>query len=176
MTLGSSRWRRVALAVLAIALSLMLLRSQLSAALVVRGDDLLYQSQEGRALHFYGRALLFDPNNAAAADRYVFVSMMMRRKPQLESAVATASMFLAQQEDATVLMDRALCERLLWRNRAAESDFARAGLITRDARALVFAGYSALRQGSRLRAHHWWRVALMFSAGYVPAQRALRLR
>lgn len=167
----------MALAVLAVTLSVVVLRSQLSAALVVRGDELLYQSRDERALQFYQRALVFDPNNAAAADRYVFVSMMGHRRDGLERAVETASKYLAKHaSDVTLLMDRALCERALARDGAAEEDFVRAGLASRDARAMVFAGYAALRQGKRTRARHWWHVALTLISDYVPAERALRLR
>jgi tetratricopeptide (TPR) repeat protein len=158
-------------------LSVALLRPQLSGALVMRGDDLLYQSRDGRALQFYRRALFVDPENAAAADRYVFVSLMGHGRSSLERAVVVASIFLARHvDDVTLLMDRALCERVLSRNQAAESDFLRAGLISHDARALVFAGYAALRAGGRSRARRWWRLALAMRSGYIPAERALRLR
>lgn len=177
MSLESSPMRRLAVAAFALAVTGTLLRSQLSAALTVRGDDLLYQSDQGRALQFYRRALFFDPGNATAVDRYVFVSMMAHRPTLLARAILVGSAYLAKHaNDLTILMDRALCEDLLLRYRSAESDFARVGLASRDPRALVFAGYAALREGRRARAHRWWRAALAVSSGYPPALRALRFR
>lgn len=155
----------------------MLLRAQLSAALVVRGDDLLYRSEEARALSFYRRALVLDPDNAAAADRYVFLEMLRRRRIGLRAGVRVASAFIDRhRQNAVLLMDRALCERLLSQNRAAEEDFLRAGHLKRDSRALVFAGYEALRLGRRAQARAFWREALAFRRNYPPALRALRLR
>ncbi len=172
-----SRARRCVLAALGVAGAAAVLRPQISSALVVRGDEMLYMSRPSRALVFYHRALFFDSNNVTAADRYVFVSMMTHRRRVLEGAVAVASSFLQRHGgDVTILMDRALCNRFLGRERAAEVDFVRAGLGRAGAPALVFAGFAALREGSRERARHWWRIALQERPGYAPARRALQRR
>lgn len=170
-------WRRLMLAAIGIAASAIVLRPELSAALVVRGDDMLYRADSAAALSFYRRAFLLDGNNAVAVDRYVFVSMITHRKRKIEDGITIASRYLAKHAfDPIVVMDRAMCERLLHDDRAAEKDFARVGRTRRDPRALVFAGYAALRRGDRQAALGYWHNALLISRRYVPALRALFIR
>ncbi len=171
------RARRCVLAVLGVAGAATILRPQISSALVVRGDEMLYMARTARALVLYHRALFFDPDNAAAADRYVFVSMTTHRRTALEDAVVLATSFLRRHNgNATILMDRALCNRSLGRQRAAELDFVRADMERKNAAALVFAGYAALRLGDPSRARHWWRMSLNEHPDYTPAEKALRRR
>lgn len=165
------------MSLIAIAVTALLLHAQLASAMLTRGDDMLYQSKPESALRFYARALLFDPGDATAMDRYAFVSMTTHRRRLLQIAVRKMDAFLrGPRMNSVLVLDRALCERALGRYAAAEGDFVTAGMLDRDARALVFAGYAALRLGSRERARLWWRLALGVRSGYVPAMRALALR
>jgi hypothetical protein len=175
MIWNASPTRRLFVALVGIFASFVLLRPQISAALVVRGDDLLYRSDEGRALSFYKRALTVDADDAVAADRFVFVEMLEHRRDGLNAAVRVADAFLERhQEDATLLMDRGLCEHLLRRDRAAEEDFVASGRFAHDPRPLVFAGYEALRLGYRQSARSLWREAVSYGRHYAPALLALR--
>lgn len=168
-----STGRRVMLVALALALSILILHAPLSNAMVTRGDEMLYQGDSRRALTFYRRAMLLDGANAAAADRYVFVSMTLHTENALRSAVRVATEYLmGHPEDMVVRMDRALCEwRLRWAT-AAESDFESVAEERRDARAFVFAGYAARAAGDRSGALRLWRAALTIEPAYVPALRA----
>ncbi|MHB8441898.1 MAG: hypothetical protein ACYDBM_07595 [Candidatus Tyrphobacter sp.] len=172
---GRAEPARNALASLtAIAMTTVLLHAQLASAMVTRGDDMLYQSKVEAAMKFYARALLLDPGSATAMDRYAFVAIMMQRRSLLLLAVRKLTAFLrGPRMSETLVLDRALCERALGQYAAAEQDFVTAGMLGRDARALVFAGYAALRLGSRERARLWWRLALEARRRYVPALRAL---
>ncbi len=159
---------------LAITSAFALVRGPLSFALVVRGDDLLYQGNAARSLVMYARALALDESNGTAVDRYAFVSMTSHQGAALRDAIRVASPYLQRHpSDDNVRMDRALCEYRLGDVRRGESDFERVGRDRHDARALVFAGYAALRSGARSRALRWWRAALGVQSGYVPALRAL---
>lgn len=169
-------WRRLGLVALSLACAALLLRAPLASAFVGRGDELLYQGNGGRAVTFYARALIVDPDDAIAVDRYAFAEIMRHRAANLRLAVAATSSFLtAHPGDATVRMDRALAELGLARDAAAEDDFEIVGRTRRDARAFVFAGYAALKVGAVRRARRWWRAALALHPAYVPARRALRL-
>jgi tetratricopeptide (TPR) repeat protein len=177
MSRGVWLLRRFGVATAGIALSGVLMRGQLSAALVSRGDDMLYRSDTMRALAFYRRALVVDRGDSVAVDRYLFVVMLTHRKGLVERGIELASAYLhSNPRAAAVLMDRAMCEHLLGRDRAAQNDFTLAGRLGRDPRALVFAGYSALHRGRRSEARVLWREALALNAGYFPALRALRIR
>jgi tetratricopeptide (TPR) repeat protein len=167
--------RRMALAIVAIAMTALVMHVPLSYALVQRGDDLLYQGNATRALAFYARALVFDADNAVAVDRYAFVAMTLRGRPALRHAINMADRLLeSDAANAVVRMDRALCEWKLDAAQQAEVDFARVARERRDARAYVFAGYAALRAGNRRQAVLWWKNALRLRASYEPAERALR--
>lgn len=176
MTAELSSARRAALAGIGLAISFALLRPQLSAALVVRGDEMLYRGETAAALSFYRRALFFDRDETSAVDRVAFVTVMQHRRVPLESCMAVTSAYLRRHQDATIVMDRALCELLLKYNAAAERDFAHVASMRRDARAFVFAGFAALHRRDRAQARHYWEEALDISPEYLPAVRALRLR
>ncbi len=174
---GPQAARNVLASLVAIALTIALLHAQLASVMITRGDDMLYQSKPASAIRFYERALLFDPGNATAMDRYAFVSMTMHRRDLLRLAVRKMNAFLqGSRMNAVLVLDRALCERALGRYATAERDFVTAGVFGHDARAFVFAGYAALHVGSRQRAHLWWQLALGVRGGYVPALRALARR
>jgi tetratricopeptide (TPR) repeat protein len=174
--LKSNAARRLYVAGVAMLATAVILQGALSGAFVLRGDDMLYQGNPQRALAFYRRALDVDPGNAGAADRFVFVTMTLHRRVALRVALQLANDFLATHpNNSTLRMDRALCEWRLRLDRSAEQDFAGVGRQRGDARAYVFAGYAALRSGSRARAQEWWRAALTLDRTYYPALRALRL-
>ena len=166
--------RRFGIAGIALVVSTLVLRVPLSSALISRGDDMLYQGDTARALSFYRRALTFNSQDEVAADRFAFVSMTLHRPTNLREAIAVATRFLnVAPSDSVLRMDRALCEWRLRNDRAAESDFGMVGVQRNDPRALVFAGYAALRDGKGADARRWWRAALGIRARYVPALRAL---
>lgn len=173
---GLSFGRALLLATVAMIAAALLLHRQLASALVTRGDDLLYQGNGFRALGFYARALFFDRDDATAADRYVFVSLMLGKERFRKAGLEMATEYLARHDNPNVRLDRALCERALHLDVAAERDFVAVARLEGDARSYVFAGYSALRQNQRARARGWWRSALALHPGYVPALRALSSR
>jgi tetratricopeptide (TPR) repeat protein len=128
--------RRVAVAVIALAIAALIFRPQIADALVARGDDLLYKNARDRALLHYARALAFDPASGTAADRYVFVSMERHTRASLGDALAVANAYLRSHPgDSSVLNDRALCYLVLRQYRNAARDFelaARSGGGGRD--------------------------------------------
>lgn len=166
--------RKALVVIVALAAAAIALRPQMSSALVVRGDDLAYRGDAARALTMYGRAIAFDRNNESAVDRYTFEGAISH-KPALErKAVGISSAFLRRYpQDATVLADRALCYAILRDYVRAERDFARAGELARDPRALTFAGFSALRANRRELARAHFLSALRVDETYEPAVRGL---
>jgi tetratricopeptide (TPR) repeat protein len=169
--------RRTLLALTGVAISALLLRPQISDALVVRGDEFLYRSLPSRALAYYGRALAVDGDDAAAADRFAFVSMMLRDRAALNESLRVTSAYLIRHpEDSVVRMDRAMAYRAAGIPRGALDDFALVGARTGDARALTFAGYAADGLGERSLARRFWRAAIGSQPGFPPAVHALERR
>ncbi len=173
MTVGS-RLRRFAVAFCALGIGILLFRAQVATSLVVRGDDFLYRRQVERARGYYVRALWFDPESRAAADRYVFFGMQERTPASLAASIAIASRYLAlRPDDATVLADRALCYQIERRYSEAAPDFSHAGALARDPRYFTFAGWAALRSGKRREARMLWHEALALDGRFGPARFAL---
>jgi tetratricopeptide (TPR) repeat protein len=170
-----SRVRRVILALAALFLSALAFRSQISQAVVVRGDDMLYRNRLDAARDRYRRALAIDPSSETAVDRYVFASMERRTPNALAQAISIASTFLkSHPKDGPLLADRALCYLLQHRYRQALNDFRDAAARMRDPRYYVFAGWCARRLGERSDARSLWEAALMIRSGFRPALAALR--
>lgn len=166
--------RKAAIVTVALTAAAILLRPQMSSALVMRGDELAYRGDRSRALVMYARAIAFDRDNGSAADRYAFQGAISHDAVMVERAVRVASAYLKRHpEDPTILADRALCYAILRDDVRAERDFAQAGGWTHDARSLTFAGFVALRAGRRARARAHFTTALHFDATYAPALRGL---
>lgn len=169
--------RRFALCSIGLLLAAAVFRTQISSALVVRGDDFVYRSDLQRARAFYARALWFDPDDGEAADRFAFFGMQRKDAASLESCVDAATAYLRRHPgDARLRVDRALCYAWQRRYDRAERDFERAAQAMRDSRYFVFAGWAARRLGERERARSLWRSALAVDPHSLPARRALRAR
>ena len=167
-------WRRLALSALALMVSALLLRGQISSAIVLRGDQEAYVGHDAHANALYLRALYVDPHNAVAVDRFAFGTLSGHRPRMMRRGILVASRYLIQTpRDATVLMDRALLEEALGHFADAERDFGRVALLRASAQAYTFAGFAALRAGDRKGAVAYWHGAARIDASYVPARVAL---
>lgn len=167
--------RRAVLVGLALIFSGICLRSQISSALVVRGDQFGVAGDTARAAIYYRRALWFDARDGGAVDRLAFDAIMTHRRASILHALPLVSNYLhIAPNDQAVLMDRAMAEQSLGNYANAERDFARLGEIGSDARAYTFAGFGALHTGNIRRARVWWNRAIQIDPHFVPAQRALR--
>ncbi len=167
-------WRRLALSVFALMISALLLRGQLSSAIVLRGDQEAYVGHDARANALYLRALYVDPHNAVAVDRFAFGSLSGHRPAFMRRGIVVASQYLSRTpRDTTVLMDRALLEEALDRFADAERDFSRVASLRGSAQAYTFAGFAALRAGDRRGAVAYWHGAAKIDASYAPARMAL---
>ncbi len=165
--------RRLVIAVLALAFAAPILRPAISSALVTRGDALLY-ARDGRAKEKYQLALAIDATNVTAADRYVFVAFLSRRRGEVEDGIRLATAVLARYPgDTTLRMDRALCLQLLRRYAAARIDFERVGEQRGDVQALALAAADAKRVGDAADAHRLLLVAHRIDEKYVPVRIAL---
>lgn len=139
--------REVLLVLFSVSVCALLFRSQLSTALVLRGDDLLARGDAPGALEKYERALRFDASNGAALDRVLFAALQDRRTETLRRVLGRADAYLARHpQDTAVLQDRALCELLLRRRATAADDLLRVARLTGDAQMSVFA---AIAKGKR---------------------------
>jgi hypothetical protein len=169
--------RRTLLALTGVAISALLLRSQVADALVVRGDEFLYRAQPSRALGYYARALMVDSDDGAAADRFAFVAMIVRDRRAITETLRETTVYLQRHpEDSVVRMDRAMAYRVAGVARGAMEDFALVGARTGDPRALTFAGYAADSLGRRTLARRFWRAAIGAQPGFPSAIRALESR
>jgi hypothetical protein len=165
--------RRLVVVALALVFAAPILRSAISSALVTRGDALLY-AHDGRANEKYRLALAIDAANVSAADRYVFVAFLSRRRSRLEDGIRLASAVLARDPaDATLRMDRALCLQLLQRYAAARVDFERVGEQRSDVQALALAAADAKRLDDAIGAHRLLLAAYRIDARYTPVRLAL---
>ena len=166
--------RKLTLALFATAVSAVILRADLSSALVTRGDALAYFGQRDAARSAYAKALFFDPRNAVAADRYAFDAAMTYDSQTLRGCISIASRYLAKApRDGAVLMDRALCyqhERCL---ELAVVDFRRAGEVARDARAFMFAALDERALHRPAAARELFEKALATDPSFLPARREL---
>ena len=169
-----SRMRRFAISATALFLAALLFRTQISEALVVRGDEYLSHSQTSQALERYRRALVFQPNMESAADRYVFASMEVHTQRSVRDALSAATQFLRRHPgDSKVLADRGLCYLTERRYGLASTDFKNAARLSQDPQTYVFAGWSALRSGSRSGAIALWKEAERLQPRYQAARIAL---
>lgn len=167
--------RRFAAAAFALIAAAALFRAQIADALVVRGDDLLYQSRRDAAFVHYARALALDPQSGTAADRYVFIQMERHTKSAVADAISAANRYLrGHPSDAEMLADRAMCYLRTGRYKAASTDFERAGAVAKRPQFYVFAGWAAKRGHDAAAAHRLWQAALTLDSRYGPALTALR--
>ncbi|MDQ2864685.1 MAG: hypothetical protein M3R51_00520 [Candidatus Eremiobacteraeota bacterium] len=168
------RYRRLAIAAVALTISAALLRPQISSALVIRGDEFAYRGQTSGALRMYERAIVVDRDNASAVDRLAFTGAVSHRAALVREAVSISSRYLAvHPADATILNDRGLAYQILRDYRSAERDFAKAGSASRDARNFTFAGFAAIHARDMLGARKFFHAALGIDRSYVPALRGL---
>jgi len=170
-----TRMRRCTLATLALGLAAVLFHSQVAAAVVTRGDDVLRAGDVDGALRLYERALRLDPSAAVAADRLAFYLSMRHNRAGAHRAIAVVGTALvAGANDPALLADRAFAELQLHAWRAAEDDFARAGSATHDARYHHFAARMALRAADRAAARRYAQLALADDPAFAPARAFMR--
>lgn len=161
---------RVTLTIVAVGCAALLLRGQLSSALVSRGDSLAYWGERDQARSMYARAIAFDEKNRVAVDRYVFDAALSKNASSLRDGVAVASQYLMRSpDDGTILMDRAMCFQREGSFASAIADFQRAGQIERDPRAFMFAALDerALHHGGNART--LLRAAIALDRHFEPA-------
>lgn len=151
--------RRVFVALVALGAAAVMFRSEISLALVNRGDDFLYRAKVDRAVEYYRRALAVDAHSAVAADRYAFFAQQIAGQSNESEILRFCSSFLRVREDARVRADRALANLKLRRYRDAETDFELAAANSRDPRDLAFAALSAARAGRSAESHRLWHAA-----------------
>lgn len=170
----SDATRRGLIAALALVISAVILRPQLSNALVIRGDDLAYGGQALKARRMYVRAIVLDPENATAVDRLAFAEIISHRSREVRDAINGTSAYLDRhRSDAIILADRALGFQVLHDYRSAQRDFQLAGRLTRNPQTLTFAGFAALHARDGVDARKSFRAALIIDPSYVPARRGL---
>lgn len=170
----SHPFRRIALATIAVAVSGMLLRGQMADALVVRGDEFLYRSYPSAALRYYRRALQFDPSNAVALDRLLFVATLVRDRASMLDAAGRSIRYLeGRADDDVIRLDLAMTRRRLGDEAAAFSDFAVVGYRTRDARALALGAFAAQSAAGDRVARRLFRAALVVNPKMPAALHAL---
>jgi Tfp pilus assembly protein PilF len=161
----------------ALAITAMLVRPQLSMALTTRGDALAFAG-DVRALEFYRRALVLDPQNDIAIDHLATRAILSHRRDLLEETCAVATAFLRRRASAVgIRMDRALALQILHRRSEAAAEFMVTGLHGRDVRALLFAADDYAAEGKVGRARAAVKDALRIDPAFIPARVALaRLR
>lgn len=165
-------WRRCAVACAGIGMAAWIMRGQIGGALVARGDEFLYRSDPRGALRYYRRALLVNPGDPLAIDRYLFDATSLRDRPAIDEGIALAGEYLAKNpSDGVVTLDRAMALLRTDRPSAAMSDFASGGARMRDARALTFAGLLARKLGRFDLARGLGSQALAIDPRFAPARR-----
>jgi tetratricopeptide (TPR) repeat protein len=169
------RARRIVLASLSLACAAILFRTNVAAALVTRGDDLLRAGDVDGAVARYARAERLDGASAVAADRLAFFLLVRRRRGDAALAYAVADRALRiVPADPALLADRAFAAQRLGRWSEAERDFLRAAQLGRDPRYAHLAARSAAHRGDRRAARADLRTALAIDTGYDPAKALLR--
>jgi hypothetical protein len=122
----------------------------------------------------YERALVVDPGNDAAVDRYAVSAFLSHDPRLLQAGIAMTSRFLARHAgNSIILNDRALLNHAERKFHEAADDFARVGKATSDPRAFTFAGFDALRSGDARLAAIDFKRALALDAQFVPARHGL---
>jgi len=169
--------RRIGIAATATFACGAIFHSQLSIALVTRGDTALASGGVSRATAYYERALRLDPSSKVAADRLAFCTFETHSEASLLRAAAVASAALREHPgDADLLVDRALSFQALHRFGEATADFERAATATHDRRYAIFAAWDARRAGDTRRARRLWKFAssLGVPASLSPFSRGVR--
>lgn len=165
-------FRRAAVACCAVFVAALLLRPQISEAIVVRGDDLSYRGEMRRAHRMYERALVLDSGNAVALDRLAFEAIRGGRPEAMGSMIARLAAARIES-DPMLVEDRAMLELKAHRYADAERDFRAYAQHVKDARASTFAGWSAARAGRRELAIGDFTLALTYDPSFTPARSAL---
>jgi tetratricopeptide (TPR) repeat protein len=174
--MNGERVRSVLICVAAAAVALVLARRPIADSLIVRGDSLALRAQPASALAFYRRAIRIDSADGIALDRFSFGALLQRDRPTMQLAIRLCTGFLQRNpNDRTIRFDRALLFRATGNLDRAELDFAIAGNLAHDARALTFAGFIARAAGRVHDARSYWRTALSYRPHFLPASRALSL-
>jgi tetratricopeptide (TPR) repeat protein len=167
-------WRRLAIALLSLALSSLFFRGAVSVALVTRGDGFFQKGQLERARVYYARALFFDRSSALAADRFAFAGFEMRTPEAIASSLRVTSQALAlAPSDVKLLEDRGLLYQLQRRYGLARVDLERAAILSGDSRWYHLAAWASYRSGDPERARRLWYAALHRNPSFVPARLAL---
>jgi tetratricopeptide (TPR) repeat protein len=170
-----ARPRRFGIAALALVTAALLFRSQLAAALVTRGDDLLRTGDVDGAVSRYLRAVALDPHATLAVDRVAFFLLVRRRPGDARHALTIAAAGLrAQPNDPQLLADRGFAAQRLARWREAEGSFAAAARVAHDPRYAHLAARMAQRAHLTHVARRDLLLALALDPRYAPARAALR--
>jgi Tfp pilus assembly protein PilF len=166
--------RRLAVASTGITLAAILLRGQISSALVVRGDDLNYRGDGARARLMYTRAIAVDPSNGVAVDRFAFAAVIAHRQELRTPAIRVATAYLRRHpNDSRVLTDRALLYQAEQAYVQACRDFSSAAMLDGDVQAFTFAGFDALHAHLPRLASADFARALASDPHFIPARRGL---
>jgi tetratricopeptide (TPR) repeat protein len=166
--------RRLFLALFSLSLCAILFRSQVSEALVTRGDEYFQKGRPTQARIYYARALLFDEGSTLAADRYAFSGFELRTPEAIADSIALATKTLARvPDDPTLLQDRGFLYNIERRYPQARADFTRAAEITRDPRWYHLAAWAAFRSGDSAAARRLWNDALRSNPSFQPSRLAL---
>lgn len=148
----------------------MLLRGQISSALVVRGDDYDVRGQMQDATRMYKRAIAFDSSNEIAVDRLCFKEAITHRPALVTDAIENATRYLQwHPRSVSIRADRALANEIAKRYSDAERDFEAAAQDDHQARTYTFAGFAALRAGHRNHAAALFSRAEAIDPAFVPA-------
>ncbi len=170
-----TRVRRALIASFALVIAFAMFHTQLAAAVVTRGDDVLRTGNVPDALRLYQRAMVLDPRSAVAADRMAFYLGMRHDAAGANAAIAVVTRALQRGAwDPALFADRAFAELRLHAWRDAEHDFAAAGNAAHDARYHHFAARMALYSADRPAAVRYTRLALDDDPHFAPAQAFMR--
>ncbi len=105
-----SAWRRLAGAVIAVAIASVFFRGYFAAGLVNRGDDFMRVGKPAIAMLFFRRANWVDPAWDIPVDRMGFAASMSSNKLSMRFGVFETTRFLAAHpESALIRWDRAVC-------------------------------------------------------------------
>jgi tetratricopeptide (TPR) repeat protein len=166
--------RRIGLALASVVLAALLFRTNVAAALVTRGDDVLRGGDLDGAVRSYTRAVQLDPRSAVAADRLAFALLTRRRGDDAASAYQAADRALrSAPAEPALLADRAFAAQRLARRRSAEGDFAAAARAGRDPRYAHLAARIALQRRDPRAARAHLASALTIDPRYAPARMLL---
>jgi hypothetical protein len=139
-------WRRLGIIVVTLSLSAFLFRGYVSAGLVNRGDDLLRAGEAERSVHFYQRAMFFDPTWETPVDRLAFAASMSGNARAFKYGIAVATAYLDRNPSSEkVRWDRAMCYLHLKMRKQGYADMtylARASFPRHDADARRYADIS----------------------------------